>query len=327
MSNLIPTLQPSGRGARFPARFMKGLGWSARPTGLRRGLAGRTARPAPQPPGLQGVLGRIGSLEVRLATTRKDVRRAQRLRYRVFCQEMSAVPDMVSRLKRRDVDAYDSICDHLLVIDREAPAGRRGEKPGGRRKPRVVGTYRLLRQEVAEAHAGFYSAGEFDVAPLIAASPGRRFLELGRSCVLAPYRDRRTVELLWHGIWTYVRHHGVDVMFGCASLEGTDPDQCALPLSFLHHHAAAPPEWRARALPRRYVPMDRLPREAIDARRALHSLPPLIKGYLRVGATFGDGAVIDRQFGTIDVLVILPVEAINPRYVNHFGPDAERHAA
>jgi putative hemolysin len=294
----------------------------ARPASARR-----TPRPLPVPPELQGVLGRIGSLEVRLATTRKDVKRAQRLRYRVFCGEMSAVPDMVSRLKRRDIDAYDAICDHLLVIDRDAPATVFGTAKPGQRKPRVVGTYRLLRQEVAMSHGGFYSAGEFDVAALVAAHPGKRFLELGRSCVLAPYRDKRTVELLWHGIWTYVRRHRIDVMFGCASLDGTDADSLALPLSFLHHHAPAPAEWRTRALPNRFVPMDRLAPEAVDARRALHSLPPLIKGYLRLGAAFGEGAVVDRQFGTTDVLVILPVDRINPRYIDHFGPDASRHAA
>lgn len=282
--------------------------------------------PHPQgTPGLGPVLGRIGSLEVRLATTRKDIKKAQRLRYRVFYEEMSAIPDMLSRLKRRDIDGFDGICDHLLVIDHAAPARFFGA--GKRRKPRVVGTYRLLRQEVADRHAGFYTQAEFDIAPLIRANPGLRFLELGRSCVLEPYRDKRTVELLWHGIWAYVLHHRMDVMFGCASLPGTDPEALALPLSFLHHHARAPEDWRASALPRRAVAMDRLPAEAIDGKLALRQLPPLVKGYLRVGATFGDGAVVDRQFGTTDVLVILPVSAINKRYIEHFGVDASRHAA
>jgi putative hemolysin len=135
------------------------------------------------------------------------------------------------------------------------------------------------------------------------------------------------VELLWHGVWTYVRHHRIDAMFGCASLEGTDPARLALPLSFLHHHALAPEEWRAKALPGRRVDMNRMPGHAIDPRLALHALPPLLKGYLRVGATIGDGAVVDRQFGTVDVLVMLPVSAINPRYIGHFGAEATRYAA
>jgi putative hemolysin len=272
--------------------------------------------------GLDPVLGRLGSLEVRLATTAREIRRAQKLRFKVFYEEMSAVPNGAARLSRRDVDAFDAVCDHLLVLDHDVKA-----RPFRPAKPKVVGTYRLLRQEVADRNRGFYTRGEYDISPLLRAHAGSRFLELGRSCVLKPYRNKRTVELLWHGIWAYVLHHRIDVMIGCASLEGTDPKKLALPLSFLHHYAAAPAEWQARALPERYTAMDLLPKEAVDPKAALHELPPLIKGYLRLGAAFGAGAVIDRQFGTTDVLVILPVSAINPRYIDHFGPAANRHAA
>jgi putative hemolysin len=272
--------------------------------------------------GLDPVLGRLGSLEVRLATTAKEIRKAQRLRFKVFYDEMSAVPNGASLFYRRDIDDFDAICDHLLVLDHDV-----ARKPFRAAKPRVVGTYRLLRQEVADRNFGFYSSGEFEIGALIAAHPGLRFLELGRSCVLKPYRNKRTVELLWHGIWTYVLHHRIDVMLGCASLEGTDPHRLALPLSFLHHYARPPETWRARALPERFTAMNLIAKEAVDPKAALHALPPLIKGYLRLGATFGDGAVIDHQFGTTDVLVILPVSAINPRYIDHFGPAGTRHAA
>ncbi|KQT78906.1 GNAT family N-acetyltransferase [Methylobacterium sp. Leaf466] len=274
-------------------------------------------------PGLDPSLGRIGNLEVRLATSVPDIRRAQRLRYRVFYEEMSAIPTGMTLLARRDIDDYDTVCDHLLVIDHAATEAKPFRKP----RPKVVGTYRLLRQDAADRNFGFYTAGEYDIAPLLAANPGKRFLELGRSCVLKPYRTKRTVELLWAGIWAYVQHHRIDAMLGCASLEGTDPDRLAVPLSFLHHHARAPDAWRARALPGRYVAMDRLAREAIDPKAALQALPPLIKGYLRVGATFGDGAVVDHQFGTTDVFVVLPVSAIAARYIDHFGPAANRRAA
>jgi L-ornithine Nalpha-acyltransferase len=272
-------------------------------------------------PYASGTLGRLGALEVRLARTAADVRSAQRLRFQVFYQEMSAVADAPTMLARRDVDPFDPICDHLLVIDHEAPPR------GPLRKPDVVGTYRLLRQDMAERHVGFYSASEFDVGGLIRRHAGLKFLELGRSCVLPQYRNRRTLELLWHGIWTYVLANRADVMIGCASLEGTDPDRLAQPLSYLHHYARAPEEWRACAVPRRYVAMNRMPKSAINARAALHMLPPLIKGYLRLGAFIGDGAVVDRQFGTTDVLMILPVASINTRYIEHFGATADRHAA
>jgi putative hemolysin len=232
---------------------------------------------------------------------------------------MSAVADTALYFARRDIDLFDAICDHLLVIDHGAPQLRKA--------PAIVGTYRLLRQDIAERTDGFYSAGEFDVASLVARHRNLKFLELGRSCVQPPYRNKRTVELLWHGIWTYVLEHRIDVMIGCASLDGTDPDRLALPLSFLHHYARAPEPWRATALPHRYLELNRMPKAAVAPKMALQLLPPLIKGYLRLGAFVGDGAVVDRQFGTTDVLVILPVSAIRARYLTHFGPGAERHAA
>lgn len=268
----------------------------------------------------QKIYGRIGDLEVRLAQSWADVRRAQRLRYDVFYNEMSARPTFTAQMRGRDEDPYDAICDHLLVIDTSLPCAT--GRDWGRRTQHVVGTYRVLRQEVAQRKLGFYTQGEYDIAPLIAAKPAYRFMELGRSCVLKPYRTKRTVELLWHGLWTYVREHKIDVMLGCASFEGVDPDAHAMALSFLHHFARAPEEWRVRAHDHLFVPMDALPRENVDPRAALKAMPPLIKGYLRLGAVVGDGAVVDHQFGTTDVLIVLPVERIDPRYFEHFGlPD------
>lgn len=214
-----------------------------------------------------------------------------------------------------DGDRFDAICDHLVVV-RVGSAGQ-GD-PILLQDGELIGTYRLLRQETAERHGGFYTQDEFDIAPIIAAHPTLRFLELGRSCVLKPYRTKPVVELLWQGIWNYVRVHCVDVMLGCASLEGIDPNEHALPLTFLAE-AVAPPEWRVQAHADRRVDMPRLPRHAIDQRKVLKLLPPLIKGYLRLGCYIGDGAVIDHQFNTIDVLIILPVSAIAPRYFEHFG--------
>ena len=267
--------------------------------------------------------GRIGSLEVRLARTRADIKRAQRLRYEVFYTEMSARANFATQVRGRDADPYDAACDHLLVVD-TAPEAASARDWGRVRQPRVVGTYRVLRQEVARRAHGFYTQGEYDIAPLISARPTYRFMELGRSCVMKPYRNKRTLELLWHGLWTYVREHKVDVMVGCASFEGTDPDEHAAALSFLHHFARAPEEWRVRAHDELFVPMDRIAKDQLDAKSVLRSMPPLIKGYLRLGAMVGDGAVIDRQFGTTDVLIVLPVERIDPRYFEHFGAPDEQ---
>lgn len=264
----------------------------------------------------EGALGRSGPLEVRLAAGSKEVRRAQRLRYKVFYEERSAVPSTRARLSRRDIDPFDEFCDHLLVLDHGGAAKRFRKK-----KPKIVGTYRLLRREVAESRLGFYSASEFDLAPLLTRHHGARILELGRSCVLKPYRSRQTLALLWQGIWAYVGHHRCEAMIGCASFEGTDPEALALPLSYLHHRARSPAEWLVRPHPSLRCGMDRMAPEVIDARAAFKRLPPLLKGYLRLGATIGDGAVIDRAFGTTDVFVVLPIGAIGERYVSYFTPE------
>jgi len=262
------------------------------------------------------VLGNKADLTVRLADGAVDIDAAQHLRYRVFYEELDAKPDAEARVRRRDADRYDPICDHLLVVRKGAAAGPDEIRVAD---GEVVGTYRLLRQSVAERNSGFYTQDEFDIAPLIARHSGLKFLELGRSCVLKPYRTKPVVELLWQGIWNYVRLYDLDVMLGCASLEGTDPSHHAMGLSFMAQNSAAPPEWQVGALPSRRIEMNLLPPAKVDAKRALRMLPPLIKGYLRIGCYVGDGAVIDRQFNTIDVLIILPVSQINPRYFSYFG--------
>ncbi len=267
---------------------------------------------------MQACLARMGNLSVRLARGPIDLRRIQRLRYDIFYEGTQAKPHAWTRLTRRDADAYDALCDHLLVSDSEG----RGDAP-----PRIVGTYRLLGQDVALRHRGFYSATEFDIAPLLANNPDIRMLELGRSCVLPSHRNKRTIELLWQGISVYLHQRGYNVMMGCASFPGTDPDRLALPLSFLHHHARADGRWAVRARPERYVEMNRMPMEAIDPKAALKELPPLIKGYLRLGARFGSGAVIDHEFGTTDVFVIMPLAGIGSRYREHFAPGRQLDAA
>ncbi|MFM9974998.1 MAG: GNAT family N-acetyltransferase [Beijerinckiaceae bacterium] len=272
--------------------------------------------------GLPATLGRLGSLELRLALTRKDIRRAQKLRYKVFFEEKSAVAPAHLRLIKRDKDAFDRVCDHLLVIDHDHISG-----PFKRKKPKVVGTYRLLRQDVANRNFGFYSAREFNIAPLLAKHSDQRFLELGRSCVLAQYRTKKTVELLWQGIWAYVLHHRIDVMLGCASLDGTDPSTMREELSFLHHFARPADDWQASALPNRYTGMNQMEKASINAKRAMIALPPLVKAYLRLGAKIGDGAVIDHQFGTTDVLIIMRIADIDQRYITYYGQDASRFAA
>jgi putative hemolysin len=242
-------------------------------------------------------------LNIGLAKTEFELEAAQRLRYRVFHEEMGAKSLNPSKL---DSDAYDEFCDHLKVTTPD--------------NEELIGTYRLLRRSVAEENIGFYSQNEFDLEPLLRRKTHLSFLELGRSCILKPYRGKAVLELLWQGIWDYARANRVDVMIGCASFAGTNLDEHAEALSFLAHHAAAPVEWHVRAHDSRYQNMKIIPRQDIELRRAVASLPSLIKAYLRVGCYIGEGAVIDYEFNTIDVMVILPVANIDPKYFKHFGP-------
>jgi L-ornithine Nalpha-acyltransferase len=252
---------------------------------------------------------RTGDLELRLAETDAEIEAAQALRYRVFYEEMAAEPTAEMSAQRRDFDVFDDFCDHLLVIDHRHGAGAAG----------VVGTYRLLLRSMAAQRQGFYSAAEFDISRLVA-HPGE-LLELGRSCVGPDHRSRAVAQLLWRGIADYVLHHDVSLMFGCASLPGVDPAELALPLSYLFHRHLAPQEIRARALPERYVSMGTVASEAVDPRAALEQLPPLIKGYLRLGAFVGDGAVVDHQFHTTDVCIILKTDWVTGRYYRHYTRD------
>ena len=275
-------------------------------------MLARAPRPVSSPPlapadgaAPEETLGRLGALRVRLARSDREIEAAQRLRCAVFVHECGASPR--GREGGREGDALDAACDHLLVLD----------------GARLIGTTRLLRGTVARERGGHYTDREFDLAPLLARQRHRRLLELGRTCIHPEYRDRRTIELLWHGVWAYALRHGCDAMLGCASFPGLDPDGHAGALGFLARHAAAPPEWSARGRGPA-VPMACYAPRALPPRAALRALPPLLKGYLRLGARVGPDLVPDPDFRCLDALVTLPREAIAPRYLRHYGEAAER---
>lgn len=248
-----------------------------------------------------------GRFEVRLTRRPEDIRAAQRLRYRVFYEEMSAEPSTEMAQLGLDFDKFDQLCDHLMVFDRSLSG-----------EDQAVGTYRLLRRPVAEANGGFYSASEYELSPMLrSVGPAGGLLELGRSCVHRDYRSNAIIQLLWRGISTYIDDFSIEFMFGCASFAGTDPDEHALALSYLHANHLPPEELRVRALPHLYTPMNRVS-GPVSFKIALHALPPLIKAYLRLGAYIGDGAVVDHQFGTTDVFILLPVSRIAQKYQNRF---------
>lgn len=249
----------------------------------------------------------VGSLRIRLAESDEEVAASQGLRYRVFCEEMSAGSTPQMRQERREFDEFDPFCEHLLVFDES-----RGTGPEA-----VVGTYRMMRRAAAGRSGRFYTSGEYDISPLL--DYDGEILEVGRSCVDADYRHGSTMQVLWRGIAAYVFYFDVRILFGCASLPGVDPERLALPLAYLHHNHLAPPALRARALEGRYVDMNLMAAEDIDRRGALQALPPLVKGYLRLGGCVGDGAVVDPEFGTTDVCIIVKTDRITDKYYRHYS--------
>lgn len=250
-------------------------------------------------------------MEVRLAATPEEIDAAQALRYRVFYVEGGAKACAETAVSARDRDDFDAVADHLLVIDHAL-----GDSPA----ECIVGTYRLMRREHAEKIGRFYTAAEYDISRILAL-PGP-ILELGRSCTDPAYRNRSTMQLLWQGIANYVFTHDITMMFGCASLAGVDPAALALELSYLHHHHLAPEEFRPRALPALHTAMDLLPKDAVLPKQALNALPPLVKGYLRLGGFVGDGAVVDRQFNTTDVCVLVKTDLVTDKYFRHYDRTA-----
>lgn len=250
-----------------------------------------------------------GNLVVRLAENEAEMHAAQRLRYRVFCEEMGASANQEVRTQRRDFDQYDPACHHVLVLDNS----RSGDE-------KIVGTYRLLTRTNMKQVGNFYTQGEYNIDKLIA-FPGE-VMELGRSCVEIPYRTRPVIQLLWKGIGSYVAAKDIKLMFGCASFSGIDPKAHQLALAYLHHFHLAPEEIRPRALDQYYTNIDLMAKEAIDPRMALNQLPTLIKGYLRLGGHIGDGAVVDYAFNTTDVSIVVRMDNVGEKYTNKYQAGA-----
>lgn len=243
------------------------------------------------------VLARKGRLFAVLAKSPAQRELAYILRHQIFCEEKGALSSSAGR----EVDQFDAHCQHILLVCMQDG---------------LIGTCRLLPQE--DAKSGFYSASEFAVRDLIVRHPDLRFLELGRSCIAKSHRSGLAASLMWQAIWNYARKSRATAMIGCASFEGTDPSIHREALSFLAAYSAAPEEWEVKAVSGRGIPLQEL--SHIDTKKTgYRSLPPLLKGYVRLGAYVGPEAVIDHEFRTLDVFVVLPVNQINPRYFSHYG--------
>ncbi len=250
--------------------------------------------------------GKQSNIIVRLAQNDAEREAAQILRYKVFYEEFGARPSEQVKARKKDWDEYDDSANHMVVLDESLGVGPNT----------IIGTYRLCDQKVAENVGKFYTQNEYDITPLI--DSGAKLLELGRSCVELEYRTRAVLQKLWQGIADYVLENEIEILFGCGSFHGTDPKKHAEALSYLHHYHLAAPGIRPQSLDKHYVDMNMMAKARINQKQIISALPPLIKGYLRIGALVGDGAYVDHNFNSTDVCVVLQTHLIANRYRRHY---------
>lgn len=231
-------------------------------------------------------------LHVTLAQSASEILAAQKLRWRVFAEELGAV--LPSRTPGIDQDFYDAYCEHLIVRD---------EANG-----RIVGTYRILSPEAARRVGSYYSENEFDLTRFAHLRP--RMVEVGRSCIDADYRTGATIALLWAGLARYMREHGHEYLIGCASISMRDGGHNAVGIYQALAGHLAPPEYRV--FPRHPLPLERI------AALPNPEVPPLIKGYLRAGAWICGEPAWDPDFNTADLLILMPMSRVDARYSRHF---------
>ncbi|SMP09880.1 GNAT family N-acetyltransferase [Shimia sagamensis] len=240
--------------------------------------------------------------KVKLAASAEELQAAQRLRYRVFVEELGGSGPLVDHDARLEKDQFDPHFDHLILIDSALDAMPVDQ---------VVGVYRVLRDDAAAKIGRFYSEDEYDLRVLKAS--GRKLLELGRSCLHKEYRGGAAMFHLWNALANYVAEHEIEVLFGVASFHGTDVDALAQPLSLLHNRHLAPADIRTCAQPDVFQPMNLISKDKIDRRAAMLAVPPLIKAYLRLGGFVGEGAYLDHAFNTTDVCLILDTARMNEK--------------
>ncbi|WP_298256119.1 GNAT family N-acyltransferase [uncultured Litoreibacter sp.] len=238
--------------------------------------------------------------ETRLAKNEAELQASQHLRYKVFVEELGGTGQGVDHDAQLEQDAFDAMFDHLILLDHNRPP----------EQGQVVGVYRLQRSDALPESARYYSEAEYDLSPLKAS--GRRLLELGRSCLHPDYRGGAGMFHLWQGLSDYIGAHRIEVLFGVASFHGTDVQAVAQSLSYLHQCHLAPAELRPKAL--RYQEMALIDPEEIDRIQAMKDTPALIKAYLRLGGTVGDGAFIDNEFNTIDVCLVMDTAVLSQKH-------------
>lgn len=252
---------------------------------------------------------RVRDYEVRLTRNKEERRQVRNLRYDVFVLEEGASVTEEQKALREEYDSFDLYANYMAVFH----------------NGKVVGTYRIIDREAAEKAKGFYTETEYNISKI--KKIDGNILEMSRACVAKDYRDNALVmRLLWLGLGEYIAKHEVKILFGVASWVGRDTTESAHALSYLYYNHLSPYNLRARVLSENFAEgvnhelsqMNILPKAFVNEEIAKKQMPPLIKGYLRLGASFGKGVFIDKPFNTYDVFVMIQTNKIEKQYQKHF---------
>jgi len=252
---------------------------------------------------------KVRDFEVRLTRNKEERRMVRQLRYDVFVAEEGATPTDEQKELHEEFDEFDKFAEYMAVFHND----------------KIVGTYRIIDKKAADKMGGFYTETEFNISKIKKASDN--IAEMSRACVAAEYRENALVmRMLWAGLSEYVLRRRIAVLFGVASWVGQKPVESAQAISYLYYNYLSPLRLRARVIPERFADgvdqrmskMNILPRAFVDEELAKKQMTPLIKGYLRMGATFGQGVFIDKPFNTYDVFVMLQTKNMDAAYQKHF---------
>ena len=252
---------------------------------------------------------KLRDFEVRLTRNKEERRQVRQLRYNVFVEEEGASATEEQRALREEYDSYDRFAEYMAVFH----------------NGRIVGTYRIIDRKAAEKMDGFYTESEYNISKI--KKYRGNIAEMSRACVEKSYRDNGLVmRLLWAGLGEMIVRRKIGIVFGVASFVGKNPARSAQAISYLYYNHLTPSRLRATVLPEKFADdvnpklgrMNILPREFVDEADARAEMTPLIKGYLRLGATFGRGVFIDAPFNTYDVFVMLETRKMNAAYQKHF---------
>ncbi|MDC0093551.1 GNAT family N-acetyltransferase [Alphaproteobacteria bacterium] len=251
---------------------------------------------------------KFGNYVIKLAETKSELKKAQALRYSIFYKEKKAKPSILKQMLGLDFDKVDKFADHLILVDKGSNAP----------KNRIVGTYRLIRGDVSVDFGGFYTSSEFNLSNILNGYKHSQILELGRSCVHKDYRNGTAMNLLWKAIAEYVKLFDIKIILGCASFSGTNIMKFSNELSYLQENFSLPDDLSVESLDNNVYPDYKKTKNNIDNFRTFAKLPPLIKGYLRVGGKVSDSVYVDYNFNTIDLCVIIETDNIDKKYKKKF---------